>query len=428
MSRTTTETEISAAGGGLAGITQDPNQRFWDKAVELFNRGARSIEAIGAIWDMMPPPGELPTLATIVGAVYADTYWERTSFSQDKLASDLRAVTGHTDSDRAAAVAFQSWHGMLVRANMSDQGGIPRVGDVTSSPDVVLNGMSPLTVQRLIALWNTYNYTAAKGKNYTYGRAQSTNFPVPIAKATLRMYYSDAGFNPPPQSWVQLFTYDGNSPTSPLQGLNPGNIQPGERCANSQAFGCELAGPGHYCLISVVGTEFFTNDPLVQGGNWDTNQWIHQNGAAGWHNIDRTTGNRETLKFYNQDPRPERFAFEAHCTKVPTGTVVSLESTDAGLAYPVSSGEVTISQEYQVVRAETELPPNFSGTLQVRYQTPDGRLLPEGSAIDVHMTWLIGHGHQHYLDAANRLNDIGGYILNHPMTIEMGNYTFLGAE
>lgn len=431
MSKTTTSETAhapSSAGGGQGSISQDPNQRFWDKAVELFNQGSRSIEAINIIWNMMPPPGELPTLATIVGAIYADTYWAQTSFSRDMLAADLLAATGHTDSAKAAAAAFQSWHGLLVRANMSDQGVIPRIADVTKSPDVVLNGLSPMTVQRLISLWNQDDYSPAKGKNYTYGRAQSTNIPVPIAKPTLRMYYSDAGFNPPPQSWVQLFTYDGGSPTSPLQGMNPGKIQPGERCANSLAFGCELPGPGHYCLISVAGTEFFTNDPLVQAGNWDTNQWMVQNGGAGWHNIDRTTSNQESLKFYNQDPRPERFAFEARCAKVPAGTKVSLGCSDAALTYPVTSGEVTVSKDYQVVRAEAELPPNFAGTLQVRYQTPGGGLLPEGSAIDVRMVWVIAHGHAHYLDAATRLNDIGGYILGHPMTVEMGNYSLLGVR
>lgn len=404
------------------------DQRFWDMALELFSQGTDSIEAISVIWDTMPPPGKLPTLATIIGAIYADTYWAQTKFSQDKLAADLLAVTGHTDSGEAAAAAFRRWHGMLVRASMSDHGAIPRTGNVNNSPDAVLNGLSPLTVRQLISLWNQYDYSPAQGKNYTYGRAQSVNLPVPVTEPALRMYLSDAGFNTPPQSWTQLFTYDGKNPTSPMQGVNPGPTQPGGRCANSAAFACELTGRGHYCLICVVSTEFFTNDPLAEACNWDSSEWIHHNAAAGWHNMDRTASAEESLTFYNLDPRPERFAFEARCTRVPAGTRVSLECPDAALAYPLTSGEVTVSRDYQVVRAEAELPPDFAGTLRLRYQTPEGGLLPEGSAIDVHMRWLIAPGHARYLDAAKRHNDIEGYVLGHPMTIEMGNYTFLGTS
>ena len=77
---------------------------------------------------------------------------------------------------------------------------------------------SPISAKDLIQNWNITTWSPKPGlKNYVYGRAASTNIQVDIANPVLRAYYSDAGLNPPPQSWVQMFTYNGSNATSPLQ-------------------------------------------------------------------------------------------------------------------------------------------------------------------------------------------------------------------
>lgn len=408
----------------------NPNQPLWDKALDCFNNGFTSTQAIQAVWQIMPPPGSLTLLATVIGAIYADTYWNIIKLDPTLLAADLHAAIGQNQSDcnKAAGIAFQKWYGLLVRANFGDSGFIPKSDPVTASPDVVVNGQVTLTVQQLISMWNQYDYGPVQGKNNTYGRAQSVNIQVPIHQPVLRMFFSDAGFNPPPQSWIELFTFTGSSSTSAMQGMVAGPIGVGEKCANVDSFSFTPPGDGHYCVIAVAGTEFFTNNPLDQTGNWDTQTWIHSNGAAGWHNVDKSNSNEESLKFYNQDSRPERFVFEAHCANVPEGTKVSLECSDGRLAYPIASGVVKISKGYQVVSTEAELPPNFAGTLKLRYETPNDGLLPEGASIDVRMGWIIPQGHARYFDAAKQTGDLGSYALARPITIGMGNYAFIGGK
>lgn len=158
---------------------------------------------------------------------------------------------------------------------MSSNGSIPHSDPVTASRDVVVNGKNSLTVDQLIANWNIYIYDPSPNlKNYTYGRAQSVNIQTPITKPVWHMFYSDAGFNPPPASWVKMFTDDDRAATAPLVTQNLATTHhPGDRAANgrqdNQAFAFNPPGSRQHCLITVVGTEFLTNDPSTITGNWD---------------------------------------------------------------------------------------------------------------------------------------------------------------
>jgi hypothetical protein len=408
----------------------NPNQKYWDDALVHFRADEPATTAIQNLWGQMPPPASLPTLATIIGALYGNTYWVNTKMDKNLLAADLQAALGinQADCQRAANTAFSMWYGLLVRANMGDSGLIPKSGSMTLSPDVVVNGATALSVAQLIAQWNTYIYTPNPGlKNNTYGRAQSVNIQVPIKSPVLSMYYTDAGMNPPPSSWVRLFTYDGTEQTTLMEGVQPGSsIGVGERCANPKAFAFQPPGVGHFCLITVVGTEFFTNNPSANPGNWNTQEWVQYNGAAGWHNVDVASANQAELKFYNQDGTPEQFVFEAHCSNLPIGTKVSLECEHEDLQYQIRTQPVEITQGYQVVSTEAEVPPNFAGDLRVKFDTPDGKSLPCESSIDVRMDWRLPHGHQHYHQALNQLGDTRSAILGNPVRIPMGNFTFVG--
>jgi hypothetical protein len=417
---------------GQKSVFASPNQKYWDLGLKSFNEGDSATTAIQTIWEAMQPPASLPLLATIVGALWADSYWAQTKLDTNLLAANLQAALGlnYPDCLKAATFAFQTWYGLLVRANFGDQSSIPKSDPVTASPDVVVNGAATLTVKQLITMWNQYVYTPQPGlKNNTYGRAQSANLQVPITKPVLRMYYSDAGFNPPPSTWVKMFTFDG-SETSPLEGITSGTtLGVGERAANPNSFAFNPPGAGHYCLITVVGTEYFTNNPSAnQGGNWNTQEWIHYNGAAGWHNVDVPKENKATLKYYNQDGVPERFIFEAHCCNLPEGTIVSLESGHKELAHPIKSAILNISRPYQVLSTEAEIPPNFAGELKIQFKTPDGKPLPEKASIDVRMDWHLASTHRNYTQAIEQLKDIQALAQQRSVRIGMGNFVFVGGK
>lgn len=400
----------------------------WDVAVKCQKDGLGDIQAIQKVWNFMPPPATLRSLATIIGAIYADSYWVRTRMDYTILSASLQQAGGWNkyDCDQAAQIAFSNWYGLLVRNDFSNVGQIPKQGVLTNSPDVLCNGSGPLDPSLMLGKWNSRFYNQVPGtKNYTYGRVQSVNIPVNIQQPTLRMFATDAGFNQPPASWTVLYTFDGQN-TSPLQGIQPGPLSAGARAANTSAFNFQPLGTGHYCLMAVAGTEFFTNNPLQGTGNWDSQAWINNNGAAGWHNFDTTSANEELLKFYNQDGRPEQFAFETHCINLPAGTRVSLECNDVRLAQAIASGPVTVAHDYQVVSVESEVPANFASDLVVRFATPDGKPLPAVASIEVRMLWILHHGHTHYDQAVEHLGAHRAAAAAQPVRLQMGNYTFVG--
>lgn len=410
-------------------LATDPNQQYWDLGLEYFSQGDPATTAMQKLWYQMSPPASLPLLATIIGALYGDTYWATTKMSKERLSSDLQAALGinKADCDRAANSAFSSWYGLLVRGNMSDSGSlIPRPGTLTNSPDVVVNGAATLTVEQLIRQWNVYIYTPEPGlKNNTYGRAASVGTQVPITRPVLRMFYSDAGFNPPPTSWIQMFTFSGAA-TSPLQGIEAGPILPGERSANPDSFAFTPPGSGHYCLISVAGTEYFTNNPLTSGGNWSSQEWIQFNGAAGWHNVDVPKSSTATLKFYNQDGVPERFVFEAQAHNLPEGTVISLEAVDPTLKAALSARSTKSIGAYHHVSVDAVLPPHCAGELLVSFELPGGKALPPNASVEVRMSWVLPQGHEHYLDALRQIGDLSVATSGRPVRLPMGSFTFVG--
>jgi hypothetical protein len=407
----------------LAGISK----KYWDNGLKYFNNGDSATTAIQNLYSDWMPPFIPSQLATIVGALYADTYWaaiasdgQRMSITQ--LANDLSAAIGlnMADAQAAATVAFSRWYGLFVRGNTGNSGEIPKQNPLTASPDVIVNGSSPLSPRLLITNWNQSTWGPQPGlKNYAYGRAQSLNIGVQITKPTMRMYYTDAGFLPPPSSWIQVFTYDDQLQESPFVDINGGSVlNAGDRAASKLAFGVTFPGTGHYCMITAATTEFFTNRPDAGQGNWDSATWLQYNGAAGWHNIDVSATGEAMLKFYNRDDTAERFLFEAHCYKLPDGSKVSM-----GAGELLDTVEATICGSYQVISVELEAPPRHAGDLAVRF----GRL-PSDASVTFRQYWLVPPDHAHHRNAAKLMGDVEAAIGEDPVRLPMGDFTFIGAE
>jgi len=177
----------------------------------------------------------------------------------------------------------------------------------------------------------------------------------------------------------------------------------------------------------VAGTEYFTNNPLTQTGNWDSQAWLNCNGAAGWHNVDVSKANAAVLKFYNQDGVPERFVFEAHCHNLPPGTVVALESADAALRQVLWVRSVKSVKAYHHVSTDAVLPPRYAGELSVHFDVPGGKPLPANASVEIRMSWVLPLGHEHYADALSQLGDTRSGPLGQTVRLRMGSFTFVGA-
>jgi hypothetical protein len=375
------------------------------------------------VYDALPPPALITTVATIVGAIYADSYWTAVQLDPQLLANAMVKAKGWAPSEclSAAKTAFQSWYGLLMRNDFNDVGGMPKRRVLTYSPDALCNMDGPLEPAEMLRQWNSYFFNqAVVGKNYCYARGQQVNLPVDLPEARARMFFTDAGFNQPPNSWQIMYTLGGDQ-TAPLTGMTPGPIHRNDRVASGD-FMFEPPQKKHYCLLAVAQTEFFANEPLTSTGNWNSATWITYNGAAAWHNIDVTSGGTTKLVFHNQDASAERFGFEAHCHRLPAGTRVSLAPVGAGLQ--VAPRELRVDREFQVVVSNAaEVPGHFAGELEVSIETPDGAPLPAEAVVELRMVWTLPVGHTHHADAVER----HGLAAQAPAQVQLGHYTFVGS-
>ncbi len=402
------------------------DEEYWDKALEYWKKNRRNpTAAMQNLYLDWRPPFEPNSFAAIFGALYANRYWAATTsegqrMSVTTLADDISAAIGMNGSDarRAASWAFSNWHGLFVRANRENRGEIPKRGSTTASPDVLVNGETPMTPRLIIQRWNQTTWGPRPNlKNYTYGRAQSLNIGVNIEEPKLFMRYTDAGFLPPPSTWQTLYTYDDLLESSPLVDIQGESIlPPGQRAASELAFGADFPGSGHYCLITMAATEFFENTPDAGTGNWDASTWLTNNGAAGWRNISIPQSRQTLLKFYNQNSSPERFIFEAHCHRLPKGSEVSMAAAEV----PARTAQVT--ESYQVLATEAEVPGDYSGELEVNL--PE---LPPEASVDFQMYWVVPPGHHNYDQAVGHLGETQAAAAGESVRMPMGNFTFVGS-
>jgi hypothetical protein len=411
--------------------------QMWDAAIQYYNDPDNPLndsEAMYAIHDRMDARLTYQDIANVMIGVYADTYWNGTFMDPAMLAKNM--VQGLAIdlnlANQYASGAMSLWSGILVRKNFSDSGTIPITGSYTLSIDVVCNQNTHVpSTDALINNWNNEYWKIPQvDKNYIYVRCQNLNFRGDITNPQIQLFYTEAGFNAPPSSWIQMLTDAKGVKLGNilLLGGKTGPMAEGVRGV-SEAFVFTPKTTNHLCLIAAITSDFFTkNDPLKSiNSNWDTATWITHNGAAGWHNVDPQKSVESTLKFYNQDSRPEKFAFEAHCNKVPEGTVVALKCNDSKLQCTQSDG-IKISRKYQTVSTEAMVPANYQGDLKVLINTPDGKLLPEGASVEVCMTWLLDHSHNRYLDAADMLRANVHSRALREIRVPMGSFTFIGTS
>ena len=405
-------------------------QQLWSAVILHQNDGDSDTAAMTNVYGRMAPQLTYQDLANVLSAVYADTYWSSTFMDSTILATNMVSALNISNAvaTQYASNAVTQWYGTFTRNNFSDTGTIPQTTDFTSCVDTICSGQSQMSTDTLINNWGTSYWTAPQvGKNYMYARCQNLNFMGNILP-NVQMYSITPGMNVPTSQWTQLKTASECSTTGQiyLLGGATGTMAQGVHGV-SEAFIFNPTSTDHICIATVFndGQYFTQNNPLtVPQSNWNAVTWVTYTGAAGWHNTNPVTEEVTALDFYNQDARPEKFAFVAHCNKLPKGTVIKLDPQLQDSAS--NNGE--ISQCCQEVSTEATLPANYNGKLLVSIKTPDGKPLPEGASVKVEMLWLLDREHERHLDAAKLMGTLNTTKMSQTVKLSMGSFTLYGAE
>jgi hypothetical protein len=425
-------TDVLYEENGVETINEIRNlQQMWDTAIQMQSNGSYDTETMYAIYRNMNPKLTYQDISNVCSGVFADTYWNNIFMDPSFLAKSLVQALGLDPNiaNNLARTSFAQWRGILCRKNISDIGTIPTAGDYTQSVDIVCNQNTELNTDQLIEQWNNQFWnTPQVGKNYIYARCANTNFKGAITNPKLQMFYSTGGFNQPPTSWIQCFTVANNGAAVGnvvLEGGKPGSLNPGGRGV-SEAFFLSPASNDHICVIAALTSDFFLkNNPLtIPLGNWNSNTYITNNGASAWHNFDPQKSLEDSLKFYNQDDTEEDFVFVARCKNVPIGSKISLKSDDSTVKF--TTGEIIVTSSVQEIRKNVTLPGNYIGNLKVRFEGPDGKLLPASAALEITQAWKLKHGHTNYLDAVKRLGAIENIRSLEEVQLSLGSFTITG--
>jgi hypothetical protein len=407
-------------------------KQMWDTAIGLQKEGSYDTETMYAIYKNMNPKLTYQDIANVCSGVYADTYWNNIFMDPSFLAKSLVQALGLdlATANRLSNVAISQWRGILCRKNINDIGTIPTQGSYTQSIDIVCNQNTELNTDQVIEQWNNQFWqTPQVGKNYIYARCANTNFTGNITNPQLQMFYSTGGFNQPPTAWIQCLTVGNGAAIGDvvLEGGKTGPLGPGVRGV-SEAFFLSPPNNSHICVIAALTSDFFAkNNPLtIPLGNWNSNTYITHNGASAWHNFDPQKAIEDSLKFYNQDDTEEAFTFEASCKNVPVGSKVSLTSEDNAVKF--TTGIINITSSAQVIKKTVNLPGNYAGNLKIRFEGPDGKLLPASASLEINLLWNLKYGHNHYLDAVKRLGAIDNLKSLQEVQLSLGSYTLTGGK
>lgn len=402
-------------------------QELWDATIKYHKDGEFDTDAMQKVYDRLNPKIGYQDLTNVFSAVYADTYWNKLNMDSTVLSKSLQSALALSagQANQYANNALKQWRGMFSRNNFTDTGSIPKNSDFTSSPDIVCSNDTKIPLDNLIKNWNSPYWSIPKvGKNYVYVRSQSLAFKG-VQNPGATMFYSTAGFNQPPTSWIQLLTEAGER-TGKLQpqGGEPGDPFEESVRGCSEAFFFEPTSTDHVCIIGIISSDFFENHPEVDAGNWNSTTWIRNNGAAVWHNVDPQTSTVEKLKFYNQDSTDEHFSFILTCRNVPEGYTVELRHAAQGLNF--GTGPVSIVKGNETIIQPVTLPGNYSGDLEVIIAGKNGELLPENASVHCKMIWHLTKEHPNYLDAMFSHGTVARLIEGKNVSVSMGEFTFHG--
>jgi hypothetical protein len=185
------------------------------------------------------------------------------------------------------------YSGFLIRSNLEDTGYIPRSGNWTGCPDILIGGKNALGKDALIANYNkSYDELPAEYfDNNFYVRAKNTT--TQDLTKNVYLFQVPQSLFLTPNIWYNpnnLLTFKQVSPDGIVTEQNFQTITaPAAGIAATNAFTWRPTTTEHHCLVTVVADNFdAVEEQFPRNINNDVNaygQWIYANGNIGWHNV-----------------------------------------------------------------------------------------------------------------------------------------------
>jgi hypothetical protein len=264
------------------------------------------------------------------------------------------------------------YNDLYMRANLNDQGLIPRTGSLSCSPDIIPWGTSPVSDP---VTFFTNNFSQDVGKdvsasqlNYFYVRGK--NLAQAAASGKISIYYSQASLLLWPNLWSKnsLKTAGGSSEIS-VSAAESGDIF----VAQDPFTWIPVPPPpgDHYCMVSRVVTDSHPNPIPSPGSIQDFAAWISTSPGFAWRNINVVSTNVPTFTdtmYYEQGDADGEVTFLLRCTNVPKGASVALTCGTPGPVPLIDVPQTTVTNsESFVVGVTCRVPAGFISTITYSY-------------------------------------------------------------
>ncbi|HWZ16074.1 MAG TPA: hypothetical protein VNW95_12620 [Mucilaginibacter sp.] len=273
-----------------------------------------------------------------------------------------------------------TYNDLFLRDNLGDTGSVPATGAISSSPDIIPYGQSPVTDP---ATFFTGNYGSDVGKdlvaraqNYIYMRAK--NLAAGAETGSFSLYYSPASLLLYPSLWQSniLATSDGAT-SVPVAAANAGDIVVG---TNPFTWQPQMISGDHYCLIGRIVTPNNPNPIPQTGAINDFANYIANNRGMGWRNVTVVDNGSPTFTQsvnYEQGTQGGPMSVIITCTNVPVGASVSFSCGTTGPNPPINLPQTTVTNSGSfVVGVSTNIPANFVSNISYSYWANNTTPLP----------------------------------------------------
>jgi hypothetical protein len=244
-------------------------------------------------------------------------------------------------------MADTTYNGILIRADPTDTGSIPRTGgkDQTFSgcPDIIpwqqTNVQNPQSTFGS-ATGSSTSYDQSPGQNiiandvnYIYVRGKNTGTD-PVTNASTYLWYSPSNLILWPQQWMTDQYMIKPDPKSVGTSYVQMSANPGAICVTPNPFiwlNPQMPPDGtHYCLITMTGLQQqiidMRNSAMQIVSSAGLGAWIATWGGTGWRNVNTVAAGSpsfSTLTNYSSGPAVARVHFLLNCTNIPAGSQVA---------------------------------------------------------------------------------------------------------
>ncbi|WP_118951556.1 hypothetical protein [Taibaiella helva] len=234
-----------------------------------------------------------------------------------------------------------TYNGIFLRSTLGQINTIPKPGALSSSPDLIPYGLSPVSNPQVFFRDNynsdpgkaldagAPNYIYLRGKNFSDKKIEdNTDGNRP------RLFWSKASLLTYPANWNEITTTPTHNPVSMV--ADPGGIG-----VASEPFiwKPDNISNDHYCMIAKVPSPGYDNEIPNTLQISDFAGWVAKNGGIAWRNV--IVNNATTVKltgvqqFYEQGTEGGKIQFTIICTNVPKGTKVSFSAGAPGPNPPI---------------------------------------------------------------------------------------------